>query len=263
MIDIKYSKAILNILFAKNASGGGLSAPAEKAKLIEEGVPENGVSSEDALAASERKTDSEDVKERKEKTRAQYDSWKGKVNGTTYWKTLDLPPKTETYTYYDSGKSVTLTASGTGWTIVRKYSTGSALSYPSKRYLALFTKMPGADGTGFEEPFLCDENGIPTTTYRRVNLDSGYFSKTKIMNAAAQDKTNGGAFTSNNVTIYYPEITDVNWGVLVGFGIFENEEPTEEEKPYLWGTLSNTEDVSASVDHVPLFRKGNFQLSIS
>lgn len=259
MIDITYSKAILNLLFAKSASGSASGSPSkEHTQLVMSGVPINGVTSQEALDAAELFTDTATEKQTKAQLRNQYQAWKDLVNRCTFWMTEDRAAVTKQYEFGEA----TVTVQGVGWKIVRNPSASGIVEYPTTRYLALFTTMPKADGTGFVEPFLYNDDNIPTTTYQRINLDSGYFAGKPIMKKAELDTENGGATTSNGVTIYYPEIVEVDWGTLVGFGIFANQEPTEGEKPYLWGALSNTDTVFAETEHVPLFRKDNFTLSI-
>jgi hypothetical protein len=231
MIDIKYSKAILNMLFVKGADGG-TSPYAEKESFLNAGIPESvtGRDIHDATSEDEEK----------------FNTWKKAINDSVYWETKNYNP------YITNGDYVY------GWQMVRKLSENS-MFYPASRYLALFTTMPDKDGKNFVEP-------SNETTYKRVDLNSGYFSKSLVMTEAALDSEKGGTFTHNDVTIYFPEIRESNWtqdNSIVGFGIFESEIPVEGEVPYLWGKLNNTEAVEATIDHVPLFRKEQFELSIS
>lgn len=244
MIDISYAKAILNMLVGRSANGSSVTSYTEEMAFDEEGIPEY-VTGQEMYKARDN-----------DETLEQYRSWQTTINNSIYWKTEDYAP----YEYTYGGNTTTYT----GWKRVRKnVDVEGAGSYPQTRYLALFTTMPNADGSGFIEPYGTSEN---PTTYKRVNLNSGYFSKQLVMDEAKPNPT-GGAITLNMVTIYYPEITGENWATterpLVGFGIFKNQEPAAGEVPYLWGLLNNDKDVDAEVDHVPLFRAREFQLLIS
>jgi hypothetical protein len=58
----------------------------------------------------------------------------------------------------------------------------------------------------------------------------------------------------------FPEILDADgWGNIYGFGVFENEVPTEGEKPYFWGEVKNG-PVKTEVNNVPLFRPNEFKV---
>ena len=250
MIESSYAKAILNILMAKPVnSTAGENDPAleERAKLKKDGVK---------LYVDPKKTYTDEERE-----------YKNKINASKYWNTKEITLKiSEDTTYY-------------GYKTVRKDLTSSKC-YPTSRYLALLTNMPNPDGSDFGEFRIINDTEDGQTTYcKRIDLNKGFFSGGLIMSEAKQNTTKidsenpdfgieGGAMTLNNVVIYFPEITEQDWEgdadngpVLVGFGIFSNKEAISGEKPYLWGALNNT-DVTAKLNHVPLFRKNNFQFSI-
>lgn len=256
MIKDSYATAILNILMAKPAkSTDGQNDPAltERADLKEEGVKMYVAPTKEELTTTEK-------------------THRDKINNSTCWRAQEI---TKTVTN-QLGAKITYR----GYKSVRK-DLNSSICYPRSRYLALFTKMPNADGGEFEEFRIINEvKEDGTITYcRRINLNTGYFSNELIMKEAEKNMANidpedpssdivGGAMTSNEVVIYFPEIVEKNWTgddedgpALVGFGIFENAEPISGEKPFLWGALNNT-DAVAKLTHVPLFRKNNFQFFI-
>lgn len=235
MINTEYAKAILNTLFAKRANGSDIHE--ERRTWKEQGIP-------DELTAEEYREATDDKKQ-------EYDRWKKMIDASLHW---------ETSTKETSSAS-------RGWKIVQKEKYNNPIMdkyYPTTRYLALFTTMPNADGTGFVEPY---QNNNTSTTYRRIDLEHAFFSDTNIMHSAVLNESEGGAKSLNQYAIYFPEINNVDWSTqeqpLIGFGIFANASPVDNETPYLWGTLSNTEAVVATIGHVPLFRIGDFQLSIA
>lgn len=147
--------------------------------------------------------------------------------------------------------------------------------FPQKAYIGLFTTNPLADGTGFVEPTPYSKDS--TMTYRRMNLHEGLFSGEYVFNnlipAAKGTKVGTGdtakdvegyAELSNKEIIMFPEVLTQSWGVIEGFGIFENEYPPEDEEeaknehPYFWGEVSNPRE--ASVGTVPLFRADEFKI---
>ena len=133
--------------------------------------------------------------------------------------------------------------------------------------MGLFTEMPGVNGgkNFVEIPTQMTENGITyTTSYRRMDLNEGIFSKESVLEQAYKygretDETNpdnpyynylGYAYTTNKEIIMFPEIvrrdpegkikTDTasswgGWGNIIGFGLFS--ESSGSEPPYFWGEL--------------------------
>lgn len=147
--------------------------------------------------------------------------------------------------------------------------------FPQKAYIGLFTTSPSADGTGFVEPTSYFKDS--TMTYRRMNLHEGLFSGeyvfnnlipavkgTKVGSGDTAKDVEGYAELSNKEIIMFPEVLTQSWGVIVGFGIFENEYPPEDEEaakneyPYFWGEVSNPRE--AFVGTVPLFRADEFKI---
>lgn len=237
MIDISYSKAILNLLFGRRANGVDIYEERQSWHQ-DQGIPSSVSGKQYSNATAEE--------------REKYDQWKKQINQSENWMTKQYEP-------YPNAEKPTYP----GWTIVKRAQEDPMLDkyYPTARYLALFTTMPNADGTGFVEPYKI--NNV-STTYMRVDLEHAFFSNNAIMDKAILNIDQGGAKSTNQYTIYFPEIVNVHWSTqeqpLVGFGIFANAVPTEGEIPYLWGKLSNTEAVVAATEHVPLFRVGEFEL---
>lgn len=147
--------------------------------------------------------------------------------------------------------------------------------FPQKAYIGLFTTNPLADGTGFVEPISYSKDSA--MTYRRMNLHEGLFSGeyvfnnlipavkgTKVGTGDTAKDVEGYAELSNKEIIMFPEVLTQSWGVIEGFGIFENEYPPEDEEeaknehPYFWGEVSNPRE--ASVGTVPLFRADEFKI---
>ena len=150
--------------------------------------------------------------------------------------------------------------------------------YPKKAFIGLFTKMPDTDGTKFEEPTWKTNDNLHT--YQRMSLHEDLLYGDMSLNAVRQIGANsekypndtiehkgylGYAFVDNKEIVLFPEILDEDgWGEIVGFGLFENEEPTEGETPYFWGKITDKDGVVISVStakqKVPLFRKNEFKV---
>ncbi|MBO5435884.1 hypothetical protein J6A31_08830, partial [bacterium] len=182
-----------------------------------------------------------------------YENWRTLTNQSEWFKAVQTP---EDQAYRpelgvaDDG-TVIYGDPYYGW--YRSKQTVQTSYYPTGKYLALFTSIPDETGANYTEP-------TEETTYQRINLDTGYFTRLNVMDdTAVIDTDNGGATIANKDVIYYPEVVDVDWGTIVGFGIFEDKDVATGE-PYLWGKLN--ESVLATVDHVPLFRKQGFKLSL-
>ena len=78
----------------------------------------------------------------------------------------------------------------------------------------------------------------------------------------------GKAYLNNKEIIMFPEILHEppegsegpeGWGNIYGFGIFENEVPTEGEKPFFWGSVVGAPIVTKAGE-VPLFREKQFEI---
>lgn len=153
-----------------------------------------------------------------------------------------------------------------------------AAIYPKKAFIGLFTRMPDTDGTKFEEPDWKTNDNLHT--YQRMSLHEDLLYGDMSLNAVRQigaDNENypndtiehkdylGYAFVDNKEIVLFPEILDEDgWGEIVGFGLFENEEPTPGETPYFWGKITDKDGVVISVStakrKVPLFRKNEFKV---
>ena len=176
------------------------------------------------------------------------------------------------YYYYwkkeEKEKEITLS----GWYYSQEPSTTSF--FPNKAYLGLFTDynpqqdnnningMPNPDGTKFREPPYKDGD---KATYQRMSLHNGLFTSDYVFNKIEKVDVDaqsypGYAHLDNKEIIMFPEIlNEEGWGNIYGFGVFENEIPTEGEKPYFWGEV-NGAPVATSVNHVPLFRPLEFEV---
>lgn len=267
MILLKYAQDILNFLFTTNGSDTSYSD--ERKQLEDKKVPLE-ITAEQIQAASrlpddDKKTDNEEDKIKKAKLREEYRGYYSIVETTAWCDYVKNETSHVEYWYNPKDGGDPKKVDYYGFTIKQLAQKRQTAKYPATRYLALFTKMPNEYGDEYVEPF--EDAGGNSTTYCRVNLDNGYFSRSQVMGDAFLDVTSGGASIVNEETIYYPEISGVNWATedapIVGFGIFENKDPVDGELPYMWGTLSNTEAVKAEVNHVPLFRTGSFKISIS
>jgi hypothetical protein len=260
MISLKYARDILDFLFATN--GSDITYEQECQELTDRGIALS-VTGKQVFDSIQRLGDTEEQIKEKFKLRKLYESYRAAINSTVCC---------ECVTDEDSYYSEVIVTNGNpsevgeyGWKTQELATKRDSAKYPKKRYLALFTTMPNEQGIGYVEPFKGADGS--NTTYCRVNLDGGYFSRDQVMADAYSDSEHGGASIQNKETIYYPEISGVDWATedspIVGFGIFENKDPVEGEFPYLWGALSNQDAVAAEVNHVPLFRVGDFKISIS
>lgn len=113
----------------------------------------------------------------------------------------------------------------------------------SSCYMGLSSTIPSSDGSNFTEP---SGGGYARTI---VGIDGQ--SATQLMS------TPENGTTSNEQIIYFPEATS-SWGTLSYFGLFARETATE---PLIYGAL--TSSVTVGANYVPLFRVGNFSLTLS
>lgn len=150
---------------------------------------------------------------------------------------------------------VPISASGLGNTIMNAITKGSkSITFPTP-YLGLFTKMPGADGTGGTEASYAE--------YCRVALNTTGVEGNAIMANAAAETGEGDdagkqlSATKNQEIIYFPESETAAGGTVVGFGLFSAKTGGT---PYLWGELENS--VTIAKNAVPLFRIGEFILKM-
>lgn len=179
-----------------------------------------------------------------------------------------------------TSKEETLSAYTFNLTYCSQYASASGTSfYPDRAYIGLFTDlvqegeqdktengMPRNNGTGFREPPRKTLSEEDPHTYQRMNLHRGLFTDTTVFNEVVQtpegnefyNDYKGYAYLNNQEIIMFPEILDENgWGTISGFGLFENEVPTEGETPFFWGTVT---PVKGDRERVPLFRPKEFQI---
>lgn len=114
----------------------------------------------------------------------------------------------------------------------------------SNCYIALSTTAPNADGTNFTEP-------LSSAGYARSIIGLSSTSATQVMSSPS-----GGA-TSNTSIIFFPEAT-ASWGTVTHFGLFTSQTGGS---LVLYGTLTNP--IAVAANYVPLFRVGNFSLTLS
>jgi hypothetical protein len=114
----------------------------------------------------------------------------------------------------------------------------------SNCYIALSTTAPNADGTNFTEP-------LSSAGYARSIIGLSSTSATQVMSSPS-----GGA-TSNSSIIFFPEAT-ASWGTVTHFGLFTS---ASGGNLVLYGTLTNP--IAVAANYVPLFRVGNFSLTLS
>lgn len=113
----------------------------------------------------------------------------------------------------------------------------------SNCYIGLSTTTPAADGSNFTEPSA--EAG-----YSRAIIGLQGQSGTQTM-------TVSGATATNDDIIFFPEATS-SWGTITHFGLFNSATATT---PMITGAL--TSSVVIGANYVPLFRAGNFTLTLS
>lgn len=256
MIASKYALAILNALFHTGGSTG-LTPQEEMEELISLGVPATGRTPSEYMWYFSLNGYEED-----ESYMESSQKEKNLVNESTWYYTKNI---SETFKYTKDDREYSVVCPG--WTINKK--TEQTVSYPKESFLALFTKLPEPDGTGYEEPGYKEpeegsgeESGEESAcTYMRVNLHSGIITGDICLNRATNNDE-GGTKLTNNTIIMYPEVSGVDWGEIVGFGVFDTE-TTGSGSPILWGPLSNsTGSVYAETEHVPLFRIGDFEVTL-
>lgn len=177
-----------------------------------------------------------------------YNAWKNEIDNCAWFYT-ETVAKAIKYTDKNGNEKSEFFY---GWE--RKENSLPSTNYPSKAFLALFTKMPDENGDGYEEP---DKE---STTYMRVNLNESIITGGKSLNNAVKNTTNGEATLTNKEIIMYPEVYGIDWGTIVGFGVFQEEEAMT-GTPIFWGRLN--EQVTTTINHVPLFRVGDFQVTLS
>lgn len=110
--------------------------------------------------------------------------------------------------------------------------------YVKSKYLGLLTAAPsdGASGVTFQE--------ISGAGYARASLSQSM--------ASAADRA-----ITNAEIIYFPE-AEANWGTATHFGIFDAKTGGE---PIIYGVLDAP--VTVPVNYVPMFRVGQFNLTLN
>lgn len=111
-------------------------------------------------------------------------------------------------------------------------------SYVKTKYMGLFSSAPSdsASGVTFTE--------ISGGGYARASLS--------LPMASAENKS-----ITNAEIIYFPE-AESNWGTATHFGIFDAKTGGE---PIIYGALDTP--VTVPVNYVPLFRVGQFNLTLN
>ena len=111
-------------------------------------------------------------------------------------------------------------------------------SYVKTQYMGLFTSAPSESATGvtFAE--------LRGSGYARASLS--------LPVASAANKA-----ITNAEIIYFPE-AEADWGTATHFGIFDAKTGGE---PIIYGALDSP--VTVPVNHVPLFRVGQFNLNLN
>lgn len=114
----------------------------------------------------------------------------------------------------------------------------------SNCYIALSTTAPNADGTNFTEP-------SSASGYARSIIGLSGTTATQVMSVPS-----AGA-SSNTSIIFFPEAT-ASWGTVTHFGLYSS---ATGGNLVLYGTLTNP--IAVAANYVPLFRVGNFSLTLS
>lgn len=244
MIDITLSKKILNALFHTGGSVGP-SAADEKNELVNEGVMWGAAPGLYCLAYQQ---DGYAIG----KATAKLNESKNAISKTEWWYTVNETEKIE----FKNNNGETVSQNFTGWSV--KQNDNQNPKYAGSAYLALFTIMPNENGEEYAEP-IADSSGN-FTTYMRVNLLDSIVSGSKSMANAVADEETGVATITNSELILYPEVYGIDWGTIVGIGVFK-EEAAGTGKPQFWGRINTP--VAATTDHVPLFRVGDLKVTLS
>jgi hypothetical protein len=242
MVLQKYSMAVLRAIFG--TKGATFDPYEEKDELVAAGVPWNGYSANDYFEAFKA-----DGYTSSGPTTNAMNANKTKVNNSAAWQAFSTG--SEEFHYTTTGSSTQKTVTLSGWKPTLRES--DRPKWPAGAYLALFTKMPGKDGTGYAEP-------AEGTSYMRINLHKAIISGGSCITSAAEDKTNGGAFIENDEIFVYPEVAGTAWGTIVGFGVMSTATPRGGDKPQIWGRLKTP--ITTQTERVPLFRLGEFRTEL-
>lgn len=110
-------------------------------------------------------------------------------------------------------------------------------------YMGLSTTTPNADGTNFTEP--SSSNG-----YARATIGLYGQGATQVMGTPSEGTI------ENASIIYFPEAT-ASWGTITYFGLFN---AATGGSLMIYGPLDTS--VTVAANYVPLFRTGNFSLTL-
>jgi len=131
----------------------------------------------------------------------------------------------------------------TGSTAILNGLIGKGTGSLANCYMGLSTSTPNADGTNFTEP-------SSTLGYARSVIGISGQSATQVMG----NPSNGSV--SNTDIIFFPEATSA-WGTITHFGLFT---AASGGTLIVYGAL--TSPITVSANYVPLFRVGNFTLTL-
>lgn len=254
MISPKFAKTILNEIFHTGGSGATMTSEEEKASLISSGV-QWGVTADEYFNAFK-----QDGFKVTGETTNELNGHKSKIRQSEWWANSTKNTESKPFKYVSPLTEKETEISLSGWE-VGEPSLKPDVSYPSTVYLALFTKMPDRYGVGYQEPQYATDGS--ETNYMRVNLHVGIITGDKSLNYAFKDEETGASVINNKEIIAYPEVEgDYGWGEILGFGIFDKKEVMS-GTPIFWGALSNDGGkINAIKEHVPLFRVGNFKITL-
>lgn len=118
------------------------------------------------------------------------------------------------------------------------------ISLLSNCYLALSSTAPEKDGSNFTEP-------AASTGYARAVVGLANQSATQVMGTPTE-----GSITNKDI-IFFPEASS-SWGTLTHFGLYT---AATGGTLILYGSLSTP--ITVAANYVPLFRAGNFTLTLS
>ena len=147
---------------------------------------------------------------------------------------------------------------------------GQNITFNGDIYLGLLTKFPNGngaayeDGTYFSEPIDDNYDRIQLNTKSRQTKRDfilGAFNGEEI--EIDGDKAIPACVTNDSAIIFAESSTD--WGEVVGFGLFRNDEKTDNTLPFLWGPIINSngdEGITVRRHEVPVIRAGSFKISL-
>lgn len=147
-----------------------------------------------------------------------------------------------------------------------KKTSNNTITFGTTPYLALFTKMPAKDGTGYTEP------SIPE--YKRILLTNpGPYQKQIMATAVVEDGT--GEYSGRSLAVVrnqdlatFQEAESTAMGTIVGYGVFESATATTAS---FWKELGQynesgdfvTETVEIGKGQIPIFRIGDLEIKFA